>query len=44
MADVLRPRGEESPKLIHSTALFFAVPLGLCGLAMAIHWLIGFIP
>ncbi len=44
MADVLRHRGEESPKIIHSTAFFCAVPLGLCGLAMVIHWLVGFMP
>jgi hypothetical protein len=44
MADVLRPRGEESPKIIHSTAFFCAVPLGMCGLAFVLHWVVSLLP
>ncbi len=40
MADVIRRRGESSPKLIHSNICFIAVPLGLCILAAALHWLV----
>ena len=42
MAYISRPRSETAPKFIHSTIFLVAVPLGLCALAAAIHWLAAF--
>lgn len=43
MTQLLGRHGDGSQKLIHSSVCLVLVPLGLCGIAVAIHWLMSFI-
>ncbi len=42
MVQLLKPHVHEDHKLSHSSATLVIVPIGLCALAMVIHWAMTF--